>query len=100
MKRARFVAAARREFLLQVAYYNRKQAGLGSRFSAAIEEASLRAVAFPLTGSRASRSTRRVFAKDFPFAVIYRPESEGIVIFAIAHHSRRPDYWYSRVSDE
>ena len=100
MKRARFVAAARREFLLQVAYYNRKEAGLGARFSAAVEEATVRAVAFPLTGSPTSRSTRRVFVKDFPFAVVYRPEQDGIVIFAIAHHSRRPDYWYSRVSDE
>lgn len=100
MTRAHFVAPARREFLLQVTYYNRKEAGLGARFSAAVEEATVRAVAFPLTGSPASRSTRRVFVRDFPFAVVYRSEPDGIVIFAIAHHSRRPEYWHSRVSDE
>ena len=99
MKRARFIALARREFLSEVAFYNGKEPGLGTRFAAAVEEATTRALAFPSTGSPASTNTRRVFVKDFPFAVIYRPESDGIVIFAIAHHSRRPDYWQSRVQD-
>jgi toxin ParE1/3/4 len=57
MTRARFVATARREFLWQVAYYDGKEAGLGTRFTAAVEEATLRAVAFRLTGSRASKRT-------------------------------------------
>ena len=100
MKRARFVGPARREFLLQVAYYNRKEAGLGARFAAAVEEATLRAVAFPLTGSPASRSTRRVFVKGFPFAVVYRPQPDSIQVFAVAHHARRPEYWQSRIRDE
>jgi toxin ParE1/3/4 len=95
--RVRFVAPARREFLRQVAHYNRKEPSLGVRFTAAVEEATLRAVAFPLTGSRASKRTRRVFVKEFPFAVVYRPEPDGIVVFAIAHHARRPDYWQQRV---
>jgi toxin ParE1/3/4 len=99
VKRARFIAPARREFLVEFAYYNGKEPGLGGRFAAAVEEATPRAVAFPLTGSPASKSTRRVFVKDFPFAIIYRQESDGIVVFAVAHHSRRPDYWQSRVQD-
>lgn len=69
MKRVRFIAPAKREFLSEVAYYNGKEAGLGTRFAAAVEEATTRALAFPLTGSPASKSTRRVFVKDFPFAV-------------------------------
>lgn len=99
MKRARFIAPARREFLSEVAYYNGEEPGLGIRFAAAVEEATTRAVAFPLSGSPASKSTRRVFVKNFPFAVVYRPDAEGIVIFAIAHHSRQPEYWQSRVQD-
>ena len=99
MKRARFIAPARREFLAEVAYYNGKEPGLGARFAGAVEEASTRAVAFPLTGSPASKNTRRVFVKHFPFAVVYRPDTGGIIIFAVAHHSRRPEYWQSRVQD-
>ena len=99
MRRVRFVAAARREFLAEVIYYNEERTGLGVRFTAAVEEATARAVAFPLTGSPASKSTRRVFVKDFPFAVVYRPTTDGITVFALAHHSRRPGYWQSRVQD-
>lgn len=99
MRRVRFVAAARREFLAGVIYYNEERAGLGARFTAAVEEATARAAAFPLTGSRASKSTRRVFVRDFPFAVVYRPATDEIIVFALAHHSRRPGYWLSRVQD-
>lgn len=96
MRRARFVAAARREFLAEVIYYNKEEPGLGSRFAAAAEEATARALSFPLAGSPAPRDCRRVLLKDFPFGLVYRPSAEGIVIFALAHQSRRPGYWQSR----
>lgn len=99
MKRIKFVAPARREFLGEVAFYNSKERGLGGRFASAVEEAAARALAFPLTGSPASMSTRRVFIRDFPFALVYRADPDGIVVFAIAHHSRLPEYWKSRVQD-
>lgn len=51
MTRARFIAAARLEFLAEVIYYNEAQPGLGERFTAAVEEASARALAFPQSGS-------------------------------------------------
>jgi len=97
VSRARFVAAARLEFLAEVIYYSEAQAGLGVRFTAALEEAAARALAFPLSGSPFRSNTRRVLVKDFPFSLIYRPEPEGVVIFAVAHHARRPYYWRSRV---
>lgn len=99
MKGARFIAPARREFLSEVAYYNDEESGLGARFTAAVEEATARAVAFPLSGSPASKHTRKVFVRDFPFAVVYRPDENGIVVFAVAHHSRRPEYWQSRIQE-
>jgi plasmid stabilization system protein ParE len=99
VKRARFIAPARREFLVEVAYYNDKEPGLGARFAKAVEEATARAVAFPFTGSPVSKSTRRIFVKDFPFALVYRPDEDGIVIFALAHHLRQPEYWHPRVQE-
>ena len=98
MKRARFIAAARVEFLAEVIYYNELQPGLGERFTTAIEEATSRAVAFPLAGSPIRFNTRRVIVKGFPFSIMYRPEQEGIVVFALAHHARRPYYWRPRIS--
>ena len=59
--------------------------------------AAARAVTFPQSGSPFRSNTRRVLVKGFPFSLIYRPKPEGIVIFAVAHHARRPYYWQSRV---
>lgn len=97
MSRARFIAAARIELLAEVIYYSEAQAGLGIRFTAAVEESAARALAFPLSGSPFHSNTRRVLVKEFPYSLIYRPEPEGIVIFAVAHHARHPYYWRSRV---
>ncbi len=52
MKHARFIAAARLEFLAEVIYYNEAQPGLGERFTAAVEQAAARAVGFPLSALR------------------------------------------------
>lgn len=99
MKRARFVAPARRELIAEVTYYNNKEFGLGSRFLVAVEDATARALAYPLTGTPASERTRRMFLKDFPFALVYRLDEDGIVVFALAHHARRPEYWRARIDD-
>ena len=99
MKRARFVAPARRELLAEVAFYSTIELGLGRRFLSAVEDATARALAYPLTGTPASESTWRVFLKDFPFALVYRPDENGIVVFALAHHARRPMYWRDRIDD-
>lgn len=97
MTRARFIAAARLEFLAEVIYYNETQPELGERFTAAVEEASARALAFPQSGSPARSNTRRIIVKGFPFSLYYRPEPDGIVIFAVAAHARLPHYWQSRI---
>lgn len=97
MKQARFVAAAREEFLEEVVYYNTAQEGLGARFAAAVEKATALVLAFPGVGFPSMSGTRRVIVKDFPFSLIYRPNPVGIVVFAVAHQSRRPGYWASRV---
>ena len=44
MNRARFIAAARLEFLAEVIYYSEAEAGLGARFAAAVEEADRKSV--------------------------------------------------------
>ena len=97
MNHARFIAAARLEFLAEVIYYSEAEAGLGARFNAAVEEAAARALAFPQSGSPSRSNTHRVLVIGFPFSLVYRAEPDGIVVFAVAHPARRPYYWQSRV---
>lgn len=99
MRKVDFIAAAREEFLAEVDYYNNAQAGLGAIFSGSVEKAAALALAFPDAGSPSASGTRRVMVKDFPFSLIYKPFAGGIVIFAVAHQSRLPKYWSTRVGN-
>jgi len=96
VKRVEFIAEAREEFLAEVSFYEAAQKGLGAKFSSAVEKATALAVAFPNVGSPAAEGTRRVVVKGFPFLIVYKRSATGILVFAVAHQSRRPNYWRSR----
>jgi hypothetical protein len=62
----RFVEPARLEVLAEVVYYQQVEEGLGTKFLEAVEDATARALAYPLAGSPAQNKTRRVFFGIFP----------------------------------
>lgn len=97
MKRIRFLTAARRELSAQVLHYSESETGLGLKFVLSVEQALAIAVQFPLAGSPGPAATRRVTVRGFPFSVFYLDETEGIVVVAVAHHARRPEYWAGRL---
>lgn len=99
MIEARFHGDARLEFLDSVAYYEAIQVGLGDRFRQSVEAAVQLATALPYAGAPYKYGTRRIFPKKFPFSVIYLVGKNEIVIFAVAHFKRRPDYWRRRRLD-
>ena len=39
---------------------------------------------------------RRRLIRRFPLGVLYRIDPDEIVILAVMHLSRRPDYWHGR----
>lgn len=94
---ARFVDEARAELLNFAADYARKRPGLGERFITAVEQAVDFAERFPLAGAPWLQGTRCVYTRQFPFAVVYQPRGDDIVVFAIAHVRRRPSYWKDRL---
>lgn len=80
------------KFLDSVAYYETVQVGLGERFRQAVKAAVELAASFPYAGSPHKHGTRRVFPKKFPFSIVYLMGENEIVIFAVAHFKRRPEY--------
>jgi toxin ParE1/3/4 len=42
-------------------------------------------------------NTRRFLLWRFPFAIIYSEQESVVTIWAVAHGSRRPEYWASRL---
>ena len=98
--RVRLVALARSEFLQEVAYYEDIRKGLGKRFRTVVEAALLRTAESPLSGKPGVAGTLRILVKDFPFAIVYIPFEMEVVVFAIAHLSRRPGYWAGRINTD
>jgi plasmid stabilization system protein ParE len=78
--------------------YYRREAGpeVASRFVRAVEQAARLVLEFPDAGSAGVEQTRHVQLKGFPYSFVYRPVEEEVVVFAVAHHAREPNYWQSR----
>lgn len=51
----------------------------------------------PLIGAPHVEGTRRKVLTRFPYAVVYDVEEDRVVVIAIAHHSRDPEYWLDRL---
>jgi plasmid stabilization system protein ParE len=97
----RILDAAADEAAEAAAWYERRQAGLGSDFSRALEAALdlLEADVLPLTpvpGEPGRRGARRLRLRRFPYYVVVRKSGEEIIVVAIAHEARRPGYWRNR----
>jgi plasmid stabilization system protein ParE len=45
----------------------------------------------------ATSNTRRFLLWRFPFCIIYSEQEDVIIIWAVAHSSRRPEYWVRRL---
>lgn len=96
MTRVRLIAHARREFLKEVAYYENIREGLGRRFHTAAAAAFKKAAEAPFSGKPGVAETRRILVRGFPFAVVYIPFETEVVVYAVGHLSRKPEYWLGR----
>jgi plasmid stabilization system protein ParE len=92
----RYLAPARQEYWDAVEFYESQAVGLGADFVAEVERAEQRLVAHPHTGSEYKAGSRRTLISRFPFWLVYSLEADHIVVIAVAHERRRPDYWRAR----
>lgn len=93
----RFLPPAETELLKGISYYSAISPELGSRFEQAVAEAVKSVAAHPERGAPRSGSTRRWLVKSFPFGVIYRASESEVLIVAIAHERKKPEYWAGRL---
>ena len=96
MKRLRLDSAARAEFLHEVRYYDAVRPGTGKKFREAVDAVFARIVQSPEAGRLDERDCRRFRVKGFPFSVVYREQSQEVVVFAIRNDARNPGYWLER----
>jgi toxin ParE2 len=92
-----YLPLARQEYLDAVEFYESQATGLGGDFILEVERAEQRIGDHPSVGSPYGADLRRVLLSRFPFWLVYLLESNHIVVIAIAHERRLPDYWQTRV---
>ena len=84
---------ARLDIIEAFDWYELHEAGLGGRFHSALTEAERFVRGNPQLGRLYDFGTRRWSLKVFPYTLIYSDEPETMLIAAVAHYSRSPDYW-------
>ena len=94
--RAELHADAKRELDDAVAYFEADWEYQGILFLDSFNTAVERLLRYPLAGKARGRVRRWVMA-NWRYTLIYAVEPYGIFIIAIAHHSRRPNYWRERI---
>lgn len=77
-------------------FYERQVSGLGVRFRQEIESACVAIVRQPLLWRERPGGLRRINLPGFPFYIAYFIRNERILVAAVAHSSRHPDYWKRR----
>lgn len=96
MKSIRFLHPAEQELLDAASYYELQSPGLGYDFLGMIDSAVSDIGEHPTRWPVIRNDIRRRIIHRFPYALMYRIESEEIVILATMHLHKHPDYWTNR----
>ena len=96
LKPVEYHPGARLDVISAFDWYERHEAGLGSRFQKELAAAEKFVRHNPLLGDPHKFETRKWPLKVFPFNLIYSDEPDLILVLAVAHYSRAPNYWYRR----
>ncbi|MEI6231708.1 MAG: type II toxin-antitoxin system RelE/ParE family toxin [Planctomycetota bacterium] len=89
----------RTDLVSSATWYNREQPGVGQRFIDEVQFTYEKIRERPTSWPSRGKGIRYCPVKDFPFNVVYTERPNTIWIVAVAHRSRRPDYWQMRLKD-
>ena len=92
-----FLTEARDEFWEAALYYEAKEPGLGVRLREEVEHVVERILADPYLWRERAGGYRRVNCPVFPYYVAYFIRADKVMIAAVAHGHRKPDFWKDRM---
>jgi len=95
MMRVELHPEAEREMLLALDWYSDRSEFAALAFLREIEQAQEAIASAPLRWPEV-HGVRRFLLDHFPYALIYEVRDNHVVVWAVAHQKRRPDYWKSR----
>lgn len=95
-------AEAETEIDTIVDWYELRRTGLSVGFfaelQATLDEVLLRPLRFEALGTtKTARQFRRAPLQRFPYNVVFRVQHNELFVVAVAHTSRKPNYWKKRL---
>jgi toxin ParE1/3/4 len=98
----KFFAEALAEYEDAVAYYEKRQQGLGARLIQELDEAVALALEFPeafasVPETPVAFGLRWVMLRTFPIKLVYTVRDDALLLVAVFHARRRPGYWLERL---
>lgn len=92
-----FHPEAELELIEAALHYELQVPGLGERFESEVQRATDFLLDHPEIGPPVDPDLRRFVLPRFPFTLIYCVVSNVLRIEVVAHQSRLPGYWKSRI---
>ena len=96
MTRLIFTRIATQELEDAVRFYELEYVGLGHKFKEEVKETALRVDKYPKAWSIERGEVRKCLLHKFPYKLMYSVEADHILVIAVAHQHRKPDYWIDR----
>ena len=95
--REAYTEAALEDILAIAAYLEARRKGLGKAFRNELDTVISTLLDFPESAPVVSdRGVRRRLLTRFPYTVLYVLRDDLLLVLAVAHTSRAPDYWRNR----
>lgn len=92
MTKVIFSEIAKQELDDASSYYEAQQPGLGIVFREEAKSSVDRIAKYPHAWSVERGDVRKYLLHKFPYKILYSVEEDHIVILAVAHQHRKPDY--------
>jgi|SRR5580704_4820212 toxin ParE1/3/4 len=95
-KALEFHPEARAESRISLHWYRSRSVRAGEAFLAELEQAIETILQAPERWPADASGFRRYRFRRFPFVIVYGDKASTVQIIAVAHASRRPNYWKHR----
>lgn len=97
MTEVRWHEAAQAELYDGLGFLELRTKGLGRRLLIEVRRTAARITEFPQIGTEIRPGIRKLPLRTFRYSLVYAIDEQGVLILALAHGSRRLDYWVERI---
>lgn len=93
----RYLPPAEEEMTEAAIFYEEQSQGLGAEFLDDVQRTIDRLQDNPMIGQTVVDDLRRGLLARFPFSLLYAIEPGGLLVVAVTHQRRQPEYWKDRI---